>query len=103
MKEKWMQLVMVRFDNGQTLLYRAHRFSCDVGDTVLVEEPSKYGTVVFEDNFHFHTTDHLKHIAKVSRAPWPIPVVKKVAHEIDIEFDEDDWSEEDEEAEDDTV
>ena len=109
-KEKWMQLVIVRFDDvlrtperHEFGLYRAHRFSCSVGDTVLVEEPGKYGTVVFEDNVHFRTTDHLKHIAKVNRVEWPIPAVKKVVQEYDVVFDEDDWSSEDEEEDDDAV
>lgn len=99
---KWMQLVMVRFDPNYVEIYRAPRFRCEVGDTVLVSNPSKYGVVVFEDTVSINGAndiERIKNIAKVNRAEWPLPVVQKVCKEHDLVFGDSDWQE----GDDDTV
>lgn len=100
MKEQWIQLVMVRFEPAHdAYLYRAHRFSCEPGDTVLVNfGGSRYGTVLSVADEDLRNPDRRKTVMRVVKAfgaTWPLPPVLKLVHEEDIEFDEDDWSEED--------
>lgn len=106
MSDKWMQLVTVRFDTGRApefMLYRAPRFKCEIGDTVLVEKPhegSAYGRVVFEETNHIWkdaNLDKAKAAAKGFGAEWPLLPVLKIVKEYDLDFDAEDWQGEEEE------
>lgn len=108
-KEQWIQLVMVRFEPAHdAYLYRAHRFACDPGDTVLVNfGGSRYGkvlAVIDKDIASESNRKDVMDIVKAFGAKWPLLPVMSTVHEYEIEFDEEDWApEDDEEESDDTV
>lgn len=105
---KWMQLVVVKFDTGKApeyMLYRAPRFKCTIGDTVLVDKPhdgSKYGTVAYEETVH-RGFSKAKEAAKAFGAEWPLLPVLKIVREYDLDFDAEDWQGEEEDEDNDTV
>lgn len=103
-KEAWIQLVMVRFEPAHdAYLYRAHRFSCNAGDTVLVNfGGTRYGKVLAAvDKNLAHESDYkaVRRVADAFGAAWPLPPILKLVVEYEMEFDEEDWSPEDEKEE----
>lgn len=102
-KDVWIQLVMVRFEPAHdAYLYRAPHFKCDVGDTVLVNfGGNRYGKVLNVDTICVgapHNYKAVRNVAKAFGAAWPLPPVLKIVHEEDVEFGDDDWKEEDDDA-----
>lgn len=99
-KEAWIQLVMVRFEPAHdAYLYRAPRFSCEPGDTVLVNfDGTRYGKVLAAvDKNLAYESDYkaVRRVADAFGAVWPLPPVLKLVREESLEFDSDDWEVED--------
>lgn len=99
--ENWIQLALVRLENGKPYLFRAHRFSVSAGDRVVVDTRGgeATGVVLFEDTFR-EVGNKVMEIVSANNATWPLMPVLRRIEELILEFDEDDWQPEKEESDD---
>jgi len=99
--ENWIQLAMVKLQNGKPYLFRAPRFSVAAGDRVVVDTRGgeETGVVLFEDTFR-EVNGKVMEIVSANNAVWPLmPILRRIT-EAELLFDEDDWQPEKEESDD---
>ena len=103
---KWMQLVVVRINDGShdAYLYRAPRFACNPGDTVTVNWGGKrQGTVLMIWDACVdgeRKKQEAMAITEAFGANWPPQPVLSIITEKELCFDNEDWAPEQEEDDD---
>ena len=102
---KWIQLVVVRVHDGShdAYLYRAPRFKCEAGDTVVVNfGGERQGTVLMVWDACVdgeRKKQEAMNIAKAFGAHWPLQPVLSIITAKELCFDNEDWTPEDDKEE----